>query len=396
MMMMMLKLGRKSPLHFASVLMALMMMTMMLVAPCARAQSSTPSIALLVGNSDPANRGDFMREAMNGAVFGCGGSFEDAAAVQEVVSPGPFEGPLCTVTYYFVDDAVQGGDSACSNDCVVDLAVSTGYDLIIAVAFQYGNAIQEAAAANPDVDFGIIDVAYFPPLENVEAFVWREDQMGFLSGVVAAEVAKEIGETVIGAVGGPPIPPVRKFVNGFSVGVQDVCPECTLFEVFSESFGSLEEGFAHADTLLEAGVKVAACGGGFTGSMACKRLAENGVYVIGVDVDEYVTTFENGEASGSAFILTSALKSTSTAVQQAIECFLFNFAECVGKNNLLDASNNGIAFADCHETCDVYTEETRNQVDDLFRALADEAISTGVDMDGNLIESSVEVLSPSP
>jgi len=220
--------------------------------------------------------------------------------------------------------------------------------------------------------------------------------MGFLSGVVAAEVAKEIGETVIGAVGGPPIPPVRKFINGFSVGVQDVCPECTLFEVFSESFGSLEEGFAHADTLLEAGVKVAACGGGFTGSMACKRLAENGVYVIGVDVDEYVTTFENGEASGSAFILTSALKSTSTAVQQAIECFLFNFEECVGKNNLLDASNNGIAFADCHETCDVYTEETRNLVDDLFRALADDAISTGVDMDGNLIESSVEVLSPSP
>ena len=44
----------------------------------------------------------------------------------------------------------------------------------------------------------------------------------------------------------------------------------------------------------------------------------------------------------------------------------------------------------------VYNEEIQQQVADLFQALADEAISTGVDLDGNLIESTIEVLSPSP
>ena len=44
----------------------------------------------------------------------------------------------------------------------------------------------------------------------------------------------------------------------------------------------------------------------------------------------------------------------------------------------------------------MYNEEIQQQVADLFQALADEAISTGVDLDGNLIESTIEVLSPSP
>ena len=46
----------------------------------------------------------------------------------------------------------------------------------------------DAAIANPDIDFGVIDIAYDPPLDNVEAFVWREDQSGFLAGVVAGDV----------------------------------------------------------------------------------------------------------------------------------------------------------------------------------------------------------------
>lgn len=332
-----------------------------------------------------------MQEAMNGAVYGCGGGSEDVAVLLEE-NPLYFNGTLCDVTYYFVDDAVQGGTDDCSNACIVEQAVAAGHDLIIAVAFQYGGAIQEAAVANPDMSFGIIDFAV--PEPNVESFTWREDQMGFLSGVVAGEVAKELGITKIGAVGGPPIPPVRKFISGYVVGLRDVCPECEIFEVFSNSFGNLTEGESHADMLLEQGVGIAACGGGFTGSMACKKLAANGVYVIGVDVDEYFTTFEGGAAEGSAFLLTSALKSTSKAVQFAIECFLFNFEDCVGKNNLLDASNGGIEMGPCNEACDVYDDEIRNQVDDLYAALGDFAISTGVDSLGNIIEQSVTILDP--
>merc|ERR1711912_105300 len=141
------------------------------------ASAQVSDIALLVGTSDIEQRGDFMQEAMNGAVYGCGGGSEDVAVLLEE-NPLYFNGTLCDVTYYFVDDAVQGGTDDCSNACIVEQAVAAGHDLIIAVAFQYGGAIQEAAVANPDMSFGIIDFAV--PESNVESFTWREDQMGFL------------------------------------------------------------------------------------------------------------------------------------------------------------------------------------------------------------------------
>ena len=129
--------------------------------------------------------------------------------------------------------------------------------------------------------------------------------MGFLAGIIAGDVARALNDPKVGVVGGkqnndweyfiqnfqtfqnvcvlfhaftlifyciimfigPPIPPVKKFVNGFLVGARDACPECTIYETYSDSFVSFEEGQLHGDEMIEKGVRVAACGGGFTGSM---------------------------------------------------------------------------------------------------------------------------------
>ena len=45
-------------------------------------------------------------------------------------------------------------------------------DLLIGVSFFYFAALSEAATAHPERDFGIIDVSYSPPIENVESFIW--------------------------------------------------------------------------------------------------------------------------------------------------------------------------------------------------------------------------------
>ena len=43
---------------------------------------------------------------MNGGVQGCGGA-QEAVAEFEETNPGVYDGPLCYVTYYFIDDADQ-------------------------------------------------------------------------------------------------------------------------------------------------------------------------------------------------------------------------------------------------------------------------------------------------
>jgi len=356
------------------------------------AQAALPQICVLVGSSNPEQRGEYMQDAMNGGVLGVGGSQEAVADFVES-DPGFFTGPLGNVTYSFVDNAIQGGtDEVCQYECVVQNAIDAGCDLIIGVSFQYTSAVADASAANPDVDFGVIDISYDPPLDNVEAFVWREDQSGFLAGVVAGEVAIEQGTYNLGVVGGIPIPPVKRFVNGFIVGARDACPQCTIYELYANSFGSQEEGFELAQRLLDAGVDIAFCAGGRTGSSACTKMAQNDVFVIGVDVDEYFSTFGGGSVDGADKILTSAKKSTSRAVQFAIQCFLFRFEDCAGRTNVLDASNNGIELAPCHEACEYYAEGTEKKVQDLYNALGDRALQTGVDpysgdlMEGDLVD----------
>jgi basic membrane protein A len=98
-------------------------------------------------------------------------------------------------------------------------------DLIVTVGFLMAEATAEAARANPDVDFAIIDVEYFTGLhceetaescyssegglDNVTSLMFAEDQAGYLAGTLAGCMT-ETG--VVGSVSGMEIPPVVKFV----------------------------------------------------------------------------------------------------------------------------------------------------------------------------------------
>lgn len=352
-------------------------------------------IIVMLGSSGLIS--DFMKDAAYGALVGCT-STKEFGVSRDVATAGltSYDGDLCYIDFYYLDSAEQGGtDTSCPRECMMENAVNSDADLIVGVGFGYARVMGAAADADPTREFAIVDSSYSPPKPNVEAFVWREDQSGFLAGVIAAEVAAKFGFTTVGGVGGIDYPAVKKFINGFVQGARITNPGLTIVETYSNSFGSQEEGFAHADAFLDAGVEVAFCAGGYTGSMACKKMSENGIFVIGVDLDEYYTTWESGEAEGSDFLLTSALKSTSKATQFAIECFQYDFAECAGRNNLLNAANGGIGIAPCHETCDVFDDEIARKVDDLFQDLADESLGTGVDpSSGDLLESNVIILSP--
>ena len=76
-------------------------------------------------------------------------------------------------------------------------------------------------------------------------------------------------------------------------------------------------------------------------------------YVIGVDTDEYYTTFESGAWPGASKLITSALKKVDKAVQLSIENYVNGVAS--GSNFRLDASNGGVGFAPAHDASDVVT-----------------------------------------
>ena len=77
----------------------------------------------------------------------------------------------------------------------LQLFVDQKYDMVVAVGtlLTNGSALSDAtlivAKANPGVRFAIVDTSYTSPPSNVSGLVFREDEAGFLAGIVAAKMS---------------------------------------------------------------------------------------------------------------------------------------------------------------------------------------------------------------
>lgn len=247
------------------------------------------------------------------------------------------------------------------------------YDLVIGVGFLMGDAVQAVATKYPDTKFAIVDFAYDPALPNVKGLVFAEDQAGYLVGAAAALVSKS---NKIGAVGGIEIPPVQKFLLGYENGAKSVKPDIQVVRTYLPSFTDPAAGAETAKDQINGGADVIFGAGGQTGSGGIAAAAQEGAYVIGVDQDEFVTTFKNGTAPGSDKLITSALKRVDNAVYAAIqEVVQGNFE---GGVYVGTAENGGVDYAPAHMAESVITPEIKAQLDKIKEGLANGSIMTNV------------------
>jgi len=98
----------------------------------------------------------------------------------------------------------------------IDQCISQGAEHIVTVGFELGDATASNAAANPDINFTIVDFAYNPEIPNVRGLVYQTDEAAFAAGYLAAGVSTS---GVVGTYGGLNIPPVAIFMDGFAKGV---------------------------------------------------------------------------------------------------------------------------------------------------------------------------------
>ncbi len=185
-------------------------------------------------------------------------------------------------------------------------------DVLITNGFLIADATLAAATANPDVNFIGIDQFQDEFPENYIGVLFREDQGGYLAGVLAASLSES---GVIGVVGGrEDVPPVVRFVNAYETGAQSVNPDIRVLSVYNESFTAPDKGASDAAQFIGEGADVIFGAGGQTGSGGIAAAAEQGLWAIGVDQDEYFTTFNGGDAPGSEYLATSAIKRVDLAV----------------------------------------------------------------------------------
>ena len=284
--------------------------------------------------------------------------------------------------YKFIETQAETDYEANIQTCVEE-----GFEVIVTVGFLIADATYAAAEANPDVYFLGVDQFVADGPANYVGIQFREDQSGFMTGVLAAFVAEWLESDIIAGVYGIDIPPVKRFRNGFEQGALHVNPDLTILGVYIDSFIAPDRGASAALQFIGEGASVLFGGGGPTGTGAILAGAQEGVYVIGVDKDEWLTSFGAGETPGSEFIISSAMKRVDQGVRDMVamlaEGDMSGFPG--GGIFLMDAAMNGVGLAPPHES-DI-PDSVWDKVDAVNAVLIAGDIETGVNlMTGDLLE----------
>lgn len=290
---------------------------------------------------------------------------------------------------HFIETEAEGDIESNIQTCLDE-----GYDTIITVGFLSAESTLAMAEANPAVNFIGGDQFFAAPPPNLVGIQSREDQAGFLAGTLACMMTES---HIVGGIYGIDVPPLVKFRNGFENGCHYVNPPAQLLGEYMPSFTDPEAGAAVAEEFLAQGADVIFGAGGATGSGGIRAAAEQGAYVIGVDQDEYVTTFDNGSVPGAENLLSSAIKRIDVGIYDQLQGLVEQDRSLWAGGGLyiLNAANGGIDYAPFHDAADVIPQAVQDRLEQVRQDLASGALTTGVDLlTGEIVED--EIPEPDP
>ena len=258
-------------------------------------------------------------------------------------------------------------------------AVDGGAEVVVCAGFLQEAALRKAAIDFPEVPFVFIDGYPLTDddgnvLTNVAAIAFKEEQAGYLAGYAAVKD----GFTKLGfsGGGGGTNPACCRFGYGYVQGANDAAKELgTNVEMnYSWQYGATFSGSTELQTLISGwyanGTEIVfACGGSMFQSIAAAASA-NDKYVIGVDVDQ------SGE---SDYVVTSAMKGLSDAVQWAVgHVYDGTFSEIGGVATSLGVENNSVALptADSSWRFETFTVE---EYEALYQQMLDGSLVVDAD-----------------
>jgi basic membrane protein A len=284
--------------------------------------------------------------------------------------------------------------------------VDEDYDIIVTVGFAAFEQTAEAAKANPDIEFIGVD-QYFVCLDeegnldkddpttpdvneaeckgdaatllpNRVGIGFREQQVGYLAGIVAGH-ATESGEVAVVA-GTYSVPSNPNYVIGFNHGVKAVDPniEVTTYYVSpqpdAKAFNDPAQGKSDANQLLTffPGIDVLYQVAGKTGNGVLEAACEAGIHGIGVDVDQFLSTPEFQDC-----IIVSAEKKLFNTVSD----MLVNVADGVepsGGVKLDITTGDHVGLSPFHDYQDSVTPELQADLDAAIAGLKDGSVQACV------------------
>jgi basic membrane protein A len=212
------------------------------------------------------------------------------------------------------------------------------YDLVVATGSHVADELDAVALKFPDQAFAIVDADHsaLPHRpRNVQGIAFSDEEAGFLAGQVAV-LALELGpgDRVVSSVGGEPVPSVQSLIAGYEAGARAVDPSITTLCAYTNDFFDPQKARSVALGQIAQGARVIFQVAGACGLGALEAAKENGVWGIGVDVDQ---------SHLGSHVLTSAVKRMDVAVFDTIERFVGGTLE-IGGTSLFSLRNGGVGL----------------------------------------------------
>ncbi|HWJ67425.1 MAG TPA: BMP family ABC transporter substrate-binding protein [Nocardioides sp.] len=266
--------------------------------------------------------------------------------------------------------------------------VSAGCDVIVTVGFALAAATKESAAANPEIEYILIDDAADggddgatfdgkADQPNIKPILYNTAEAAFLAGYAAADYSKT---KVVGTYGGQPFPTVTIFMDGFKQGVDHYNKEkgtkvkVVGWEgndkgVFTGGFDANEKATNTAKQILDQNADVILPVGGpiYQGALTAIEDSGKDVALVGVDADFFET-----DPNTRDVVLTSILKNMKTSTYEAV---------LAAGNDELDLApyvgtleNEGVGLAPFHNFEDKISDTLVAELDAVKAGIIDGSI----------------------
>lgn len=181
--------------------------------------------------------------------------------------------------------------------------VDEDYDMIICIGYALADALKEAAEANPDKKFAIVDDASLADEPNVTSLMFEQSQASYLVGYVAGKTTKT---NKVGIVLGMSTDLMNEFGYGYVAGAIDANPDIQVLQNNANSFTDTAAGKTAANNMVAQGADVIFHAAGGTGLGVIDGCKEANIWAIGVDSDQ--------ASIAPKTILTSAMKRVDNSV----------------------------------------------------------------------------------
>ena len=252
----------------------------------------------------------------------------------------------------------------------IQSAIDQGCNFVVTIGFQLASATEEAAAANPDIHFAIVDNdSSAANLPNLKSLVFNTAEAAFLAGYLSAGMSQT---GVIGTFGGMNFPTVSVFMDGFAQGADHYNEvHGTSVRVvgwdraaqdgsFTGGFQANEQARQTAQTIIDQNVDVLLPVGGpiYQSAMAAINDSGRDILLLGVDQDFFFS-----DPTTADILLTSVLKDIVVAVSEAtIVAGTGGFAPTTYIGTL---ENGGVGIAPFHNLADRVPADLAAEIEQL-------------------------------